>query len=235
MLRDSRRDARITKPELINCRRGLYHASQRSYHSIIIYSKLYDFLLWNSKCVCVKVLKGQGTMKVFRNLLKSSDSSICETDTNLYQNSRFLLCLLFFHNSRFLLYLLFFHYNVCIVTGLTFHCLDILCYTEKKTSQVTYETMVPRVGNETLHPLGVAMGELTRAWSIAWLVSEDTYIKTLVSRRRPMTSLPARPQYKERWENTSFASSSEACVRSMAHSLGDAVSRSPLGELWLHT
>ncbi len=27
-----------------------------------------------------------------------------------------------------------------------------------KTSQVTYVTMVPRVGNETLRPLGVAMG-----------------------------------------------------------------------------
>ncbi len=26
------------------------------------------------------------------------------------------------------------------------------------TSQVRYVTMVPRVGNETLHPLGVAMG-----------------------------------------------------------------------------
>ncbi len=43
------------------------------------------------------------------------------------------------------------------------------------------------------------------------------------------------PQYKCRWENTSSASSSEACVRSMAQSLGDAVSRSPLGEPWLHT
>ncbi len=42
------------------------------------------------------------------------------------------------------------------------------------------------------------------------------------------------PQYKGRRENTSFASSSEACIRSMAHSLGDAVSRSPLGEPWLH-
>ncbi len=43
------------------------------------------------------------------------------------------------------------------------------------------------------------------------------------------------PQYKCRRENTSSASSSEACVRSMARSLGDAVSRSPLGEPWLHT
>ncbi len=43
------------------------------------------------------------------------------------------------------------------------------------------------------------------------------------------------PQYKCRREITSSASSSEACVRSMAQSLGDAVSRSPLGEPWLHT
>ncbi len=27
-----------------------------------------------------------------------------------------------------------------------------------RSSQVTYVTMVPRVGNETLRPLGVAMG-----------------------------------------------------------------------------
>ncbi len=45
-----------------------------------------------------------------------------------------------------------------------------------------------------------------------------------------MTSLPARPQYKGRREDTSFACSSEACIRSMAHSLGDTVSRSQLGE-----
>ncbi len=63
------------------------------------------------------------------------------------------------------------------------------------------------------------------------LCLKHTYIKTpLVGQRQPMTSLPARPQYKGRRENTSFTSSSEACVRSMAHSLGDAVSRSPLGE-----
>ncbi len=57
----------------------------------------------------------------------------------------------------------------------------------KKTSQVTYVTMVPRVGNETLRPLGVATGNAS-----AWLVSEDTYLKTPpVGRRQPMTSLPA--------------------------------------------
>ncbi len=36
-----------------------------------------------------------------------------------------------------------------------------------KTSQVTYVTMVPRVGNETLRPLGVATGNafsVTRVW-----------------------------------------------------------------------
>ncbi len=57
----------------------------------------------------------------------------------------------------------------------------------KKPSQVTYVTMVPRVGNETLRPLGVATGNAS-----AWLVSEDTYLKTPpVGRRQPMTSLPA--------------------------------------------
>ncbi len=45
-----------------------------------------------------------------------------------------------------------------------------------------------------------------------------------------MTSLPARRRYKGRRENTSFTPSSEACVRSMAHSLGDTVSRSPSGK-----
>ncbi len=65
---------------------------------------------------------------------------------------------------------------------------------------------------------------------------KHTHIKTPpVGRRQPMTSLSARPQYKGRRENTSSTSSSEACVRSMAHSLGDTVSRSPLGEPWLHT
>ncbi len=99
-------------------------------------------------------------------------------------------------------------------------------------SQVTYVTMVPRVGNETLRPLGVAIGERRQRDPCL----KHTYIKrSPVGRRQPMTSLPARPQYKGRWQNTSFASSSEACVRSMAHSLGDAVSRSPLGEPWLHT
>ncbi len=43
----------------------------------------------------------------------------------------------------------------------------------------------------------------------AWLVSEDTYVKTpSVGRRQPMTSLPAWPQYKGRRENTSSSSSS---------------------------
>ncbi len=65
----------------------------------------------------------------------------------------------------------------------------------------------------------------------AWPCLKHTYIKTPpVGRRQPMTSLPARPLYKGRRENTSFSSSSEACIRSMAHSLGDAVSRSPSGK-----
>ncbi len=57
----------------------------------------------------------------------------------------------------------------------------------KKTSQVTYVTMVPRVGNETLRPLGVATGN-----ALSVTRSEDTYEKTPpVGRRQPMTSLPA--------------------------------------------
>ncbi len=55
------------------------------------------------------------------------------------------------------------------------------------TSQVTYVTMVPRVGNETLRPLGVATGN-----ALSVTRSEDTYVKTPpVGRRQPMTSLPA--------------------------------------------
>ncbi len=101
----------------------------------------------------------------------------------------------------------------------------------KKSSQVMYVTMVPRMGNETLRPLGVATGNalsVTRVWRY---ICKNT------------TCWPATahdvttgvPQYKCRRENTSSASSSEACVRSMAQSLGDAVSRSPFGEPWLHT
>ncbi len=44
---------------------------------------------------------------------------------------------------------------------------------EYKTSQVTYVTMVPRVGNETLRPLGVATGN-----ALSVTRSEDTYEKT---------------------------------------------------------
>ncbi len=60
-------------------------------------------------------------------------------------------------------------------------------YSSIKTSQVTYVTMVPRVGNETLRPLGVATGN-----ALSVTRSEDTYEKTPpVGRRQPMTSLPA--------------------------------------------
>ncbi len=59
--------------------------------------------------------------------------------------------------------------------------------TQFKTSQVTYVTMVPRVGNETLRPLGVATGN-----ALSVTRSEDTYVKTPpVGRRQPMTSRPA--------------------------------------------
>ncbi len=100
-----------------------------------------------------------------------------------------------------------------------------------KTSQVTYVTMVPRVGNETLRPLGVATGN-----ALSVTRSEDTYEKNTTC--WPATAHDVTtgvPQYKCRREDTSSASSSEACVRSMAQSPGDAVSRSPLGEPWLHT
>ncbi len=47
--------------------------------------------------------------------------------------------------------------------------------------------MVPRVGNETLRPLGVATGN-----ALSVTRSEDTYEKTPPDgRRQPMTSLPA--------------------------------------------
>ncbi len=61
---------------------------------------------------------------------------------------------------------------------------------------------VPLHGNFELRPQGVAMGNavsMTRVWSI--------HTKTqLAGRRQPMTSLPARPQYKGRRENTSSTS-----------------------------
>ncbi len=61
---------------------------------------------------------------------------------------------------------------------------------------------VPLHGNIELRPLGVNMGNavsVTRVWSI--------HAKTQpVSRRQPITSLPARPQYKGRRENTSSTS-----------------------------
>ncbi len=65
--------------------------------------------------------------------------------------------------------------------------LEIKSLKTEETSQVTYVTMVPRVGNETLRPLGVATGN-----ALSVTRSEDTYEKTPpVGRRQPMTSLPA--------------------------------------------
>ncbi len=49
--------------------------------------------------------------------------------------------------------------------------LDLASSTKNITSQVTYVTMVPRVGNETLRPLGDTMGNassVTRAWRNIW-------------------------------------------------------------------
>ncbi len=75
--------------------------------------------------------------------------------------------------------------------------------------------MIPLHGNFELRPLGVAIGERRQRG----LCLKHTYIKTpLVGRRQPMTSLPARPQYKGHRENTSFSSLSsltglfEACI-----------------------
>ncbi len=96
----------------------------------------------------------------------------------------------------------------------------------KNVSGYVCNHVSPR-GNETLRPLGVAIGEGRQRDPCL----KHTYIKTPpVGRRQPTTSLPARPRYKGRRENTSLTSSSEACIRSMAHSLGEAVSRSPSGK-----
>ncbi len=58
---------------------------------------------------------------------------------------------------------------------------------------------VPLHGNFELHSLGVAMGNAVQNSCL-----KHTYIKTPpVGRWQPMTSLPARPQYKGRRENTS--------------------------------
>ncbi len=84
--------------------------------------------------------------------------------------------------------------------------------------------MVPRMGNETLRPLGVTTGN-----ALSVTRSEDTYEKNTTC--WPATAHDVTtgvPQYKCRRENTSSASSSEACVRSMVQSLGDAVSRYPI-------
>ncbi len=82
-----------------------------------------------------------------------------------------------FNFPRFVLQL------ICISTGSFF----LFWTSAHETSQVTYVTMVPRVGNETLRPLGVATGN-----ALSVTRSEDTYEKTPpVGRRQPMTSLPA--------------------------------------------
>ncbi len=70
-----------------------------------------------------------------------------------------LLMLLFWE-----ILLRFYHSNHCLL--LLKHC-PAEFIPLNKTSQVTYVTMVPRVGNETLRPLGVATGNassVTRVW-----------------------------------------------------------------------
>ncbi len=82
-----------------------------------------------------------------------------------------------------------------------------------------------RVGNETLRPLGVAMGERRQRDPCL----KHTYKNTTCW---PATAYDvttgANHSIKGRRENTSSTSSSEACVRSMAPRLEDAVSRSLL-------
>ncbi len=99
-----------------------------------------------------------------------------------------------------LFYFIFWLVYLCIIISLTefnnqfcsnscYHVrIDFLLQSSsEKTSQVTYVTMVPRMGNETLRPLGVATGN-----ALSVTRSEDTYEKTPpVGRRQPMTSLPA--------------------------------------------
>ncbi len=76
--------------------------------------------------------------------------------------------------------------NDCLQIKVSYK-LPTVFHRSAKSSQVTYVTMVPRVGNETLRPLGVATGN-----ALSVTRSEDTYEKTPpVGRRQPMTSLPA--------------------------------------------
>ncbi len=98
-------------------------------------------------------------------------------------------------------YIIPFHYQMCFQLLCCYVIyFQLICYLNsntnlkrpackhlKQSSQVTYVTMVPRVGNETLRPLGVATGN-----ALSVTRSEDTYEKTPpVGRRQPMTSLPA--------------------------------------------
>ncbi len=113
-----------------------------------------------------------------------------------------------------------FHWRFLLVRDVRGFQVNPLCRYDITRSDRQIGNHVSPRGNETLHPLGVAIGERRQRD----LCLKHSYIKTPpVGRRQPMTSLPVRPRYKGRRENTSFTSSSEVCVRSMAHSLGDAV------------
>ncbi len=82
-----------------------------------------------------------------------------------------------------------------------------------------------RVGNETLRPLGVAMGGTSSAWPVS-----EAYIQKhhLLAGDSLWRHYRRDHSIKGRRENTSSTSSSEACVQSMAPRLEDAVSRSLL-------
>ncbi len=98
-------------------------------------------------------------------------------------------------------------------------------YSQKNVSGYVCNHGSLRVGNETLRPLGVAMGERRQRDPCL----KHTYKNTTCW---PATAYDvttgANHSIKGRRENTSSTSSSEACVRSMAPRLEDAVSRSLL-------
>ncbi len=169
--------------------------------------------------VLTKVI--QITMRCNRSPLWQNSVGLCEVQCRIYVANRWKC------------YPDYFADPLALHSCRRVHACIIQTHTSPETSQVTYVTMVPPSGErDTASPRGRYGGNavsVTRAWSI------HIYIKTpAVGRRQPMTSIPARPQYEGRRENTSSISSSEACIRSKAHSLGDAVSRYPLGEPWLH-
>ncbi len=101
-----------------------------------------------------------------------------------------------------------------------------------KTSQVTYVTMVPRVGNETLRPLGDTMGER---------LQRDSCLKKHMKKHHPLAGDSPWRHYRRDHNIRTAGRIHHPLLRlklaseAWPQSLGDAVSRSPLGEPWLHT